>query len=156
MAGDGHRVQNGRHPLIIYGADKDVADWVSITLYGVPGHFGKDAKSIGILLDGKIICGIVYNNFITDIWGNPLCIEMSIASVDKKWANRHTLREAFAYPFIQLNLERVQATTSTLNDGANKMLERLGFQKEGTHRKAYCNRSDAFSWSLLKSECKWI
>ena len=156
MAGNGHSLRSGGRIITIYGADRDVSDWVSLSLYGVAGYFGENAKAIGILCDGKIICGIVYNNFITDIHGQPLNIEMSIASVDKRWANRHTLREAFAYPFIQLGLERVQATTSTLNEGANKMLKRLGFQKEGTHRGAYGDRSDAFSWSLLKSECRYI
>lgn len=154
MAGNGHRLQNGRRS-VIFGADEDVCQWASLVLYGIPDFF-KNAKSLGILHDDKIIAALVYNNYTEDIYGRPLNIEMSIASVDKRWASRHTLREAFAYPFIQLNLERVQATTSTRNEGANLMLSRLGFQKEGTHRKAYADGSDAFSWSMLKSDCRWI
>lgn len=156
MASNRHSIRARRGLITLYGADKAVADWASNQLYGVSRYFGDHAAAIGVILDEKMICAFVYNNYTMTPDGEPLNIEMSIASIDKRWASRHTLREAFAYPFIQLGLERVQATTSTQNEGANSMLTRLGFQKEGEHRKAYPNKDDAYSWSMLKSDCRWI
>lgn len=142
---------------LLYGADNDICEWVSWKLYGRGDAFCKNSsKSIGISIGNKLIAGVVYNNMHLNKAGDPYTIEMSIATVDKRWANRHTLRALFAYPFIQLGLERVQISTSVLNEGVNSMLSRLGCVKEGFHRKAYPDGSDAYSWGMLKDECKWV
>lgn len=135
---------------LIFGADKDVAEWVSDKLFGNPNEFGDKFTSIGIVNNGKLIAGIVYNNHRCN------SIEMSIATLDPRWATRHNLGALFRYPFTQLNLGRVEAHCSTSNKGAIVFLEKLGFVREGEHRGASYDGTNAYSYSLLKSECRWI
>jgi len=140
---------------LVYGADDEISEWVSMGILGVGGRF-KSAKTIGVVREGILIAGVVYHEMSERLDGTPYMIEMSIHSIDKRWANRHTLRAIFAYPFIQLRLERVHIFTSVLNEGVNSLVSRLGYIKEGEHRMAYPDGSDAFSYGMLKSQCRWI
>ena len=142
--------------MIVYEPNKLLCEWASNQLFGIPNIFGENAKSIGYVLDEKLICVVVYNNYLECVDGSPHQIEMSIASIDKRWANRKTLKAFFEYPFIQLGLKRVQITSKTNAEGVNSMLKRLGCIKEGTHRKGYVTGEDCYSWSMLKEECRWI
>ncbi len=114
------------------------------------------STAIGIIEGNKLICAVIYNNFIRSPFGQPISIEMSIASIDKHWCNRHNLAVFFEYPFIRLNVERVQATTAKRNKSARKFLQRLGFKYEGTGRKAWPLGGDCTVYSLLKPECRYI
>ena len=142
--------------MIVYEPAKELCEWASMQLFGVPNIFGEKAVAIGEILDGKLICVVVYNNYLSCVDGSPHQVEMSIASIDKRWATRKTLRAFFAYPFIQLGLKRVQITSKTDAEGVNSMLKRLGCTHEGTHRKGYVTGEDCYSWSMLKEECRWI
>jgi len=142
--------------IILYGADADLRRWASQQLLGCTNGFDDTCKAIGIMDNGKLLGALIYSNYRTLPDGSPHSIEMSIAAIDKRWCSRHTLRAIFAYPFIQLGLERVQVTTSIFNEGVNSLVSRLGFVKEGFHRKACPFGGDAFSWSMLRDECRWI
>ena len=142
--------------MIVYGADQAVADWVSFGLGSKQPLFTEKFTAIGVVEDSKLLAGIVYHNYIKTIDSKPLFIEMSIYSVDKRWCSRHNLRNIFLYPFIQLNLERTQAICAANDEGVIMFLERLGFKKEGLHRKAHLTGGDALSFGMLKDECKWI
>lgn len=157
LAIDGFRLSARWGSLILYGHDQKVCDWVSEKLFGVPEQFEYPyAKGIGIVRDDKLIAGVVYDGIRTYPDGRYHQCEMSIASVDKKWCTRHTLRELFAYPFIQLRLERAQTTCSASNEGVIMFNQRLGFVKEGVHRQAWPMGGDAISWSMLPQECRWL
>ncbi len=132
-----------------------LADWVSVGLLGKVGMF-KNCRCLAALRDNQIVAGVVYHNYIEDINDKPLFCEMSIYSIDRKWATRHNLKRLFAYPFIQLKLERVQAICSANDEGVIMFLKKLGFTKEGHHRKAHHDGGDAISFGMLKSECKWL
>lgn len=142
--------------MIVYGHDKELCEWASLQLFGVSDTFGENAKAIGYSIDNQLICVVVYNNYLECVDGSPHQIEMSIASTDKRWANRKTLKAFFAYPFIQLNLKRVQITSKVNAEGVNLMLQRLGCTREGLHRLGYPDGTDCYSWSMLPEECIWI
>lgn len=114
------------------------------------------AVALGVVEKGNLCAGVVYNNYQIDKDGNPLYIEMTIYSIDKIWCNRHNLNRLFYYPFSQLQLRSVRATCSAHNEGVKMFLTRLGFKQEGLHRQAYFDGGDALSFSMLRSECKWI
>lgn len=141
--------------MILYGADADVCRWASSEFFGRPDLFDGD-KAIGIVRDGKLIAAAMYSDFKARPDGTVYSVEMSAITIDKRWATRHNLRAIFAYPFIQLGLERVQMVTSVTNEGVNKVLPKLGFQKEGVIRKGYVLGGDAYVWGMLKEECEWI
>lgn len=118
--------------------------------------FGK-CETVGITKNDKLICGVVFNNFYKNpLTDEPISIESSIASVDKSWCTRHNLGTLFAYPFIQLNVKRLQTTCPAGNPDTRSFNERLGFQLEGIGREAYIHGGDAAVYSMLKHECKWI
>jgi RimJ/RimL family protein N-acetyltransferase len=137
--------------MLLYGCDIEVLEWVSLQLFEEKNGFSKEDKAIGVVLDNKLIAGVVYNRYVPNI-----TIEMSIASIDKRWCNRHNLRAFFNYPFIQLGLERVQTLCSATDEGVIMFNKKLGFTQEGLHRKAWPMGGDAISWGMLKPECKWI
>lgn len=128
-----------------------IKDWASQKLFGHPKGYDEKAVAIGAYLDNDLIAAVVYTDYHKD-----RSIEMSIVSIDSRWATRHNLKRFFAYPFIQLKLKRVQAVVSVHNEGAISMLERLGFKREGTHRCAYWDGKDAHSYGMLKHECRYI
>lgn len=141
--------------MIVYGADDAIADWVSIGLTGKIGAF-RPCRALGVLHKGKLAAGIVFSNYQETNGGEPLLVEMTIYSIDKRWCSRHNLHKIFAYPFAQLQLERVQAVCSAHNEGVIMFLKRIGFKHEGTHPKAYMDGGDALSFGMLKQDCKWV
>lgn len=130
-----------------------VSQWVGCLLKGM--EFA-GAYSIGVMDGNKIIAGVVYNNFFLDCKKKPLSIEMTIASIDRKWCSRYNLNEFFAYPFIYLDVKRVTATCSRKDTETRAFLKRLGFRLEGIGRKAWFRGGDSAAYSMLKKECKWI
>lgn len=136
---------------LIYGADADVACWVADLIFDDPFAFGDKYTAIGVTDKGRLIAGVVYNNYHPEHM-----IEMSVASIDKKWANRHNLRAFFKYPFIDLGVKRVQTLCSAAEGDVVSFNQRLGFKKEGFHREAWPMGGDAVSFGMLKNECKWI
>ena len=140
---------------LVYGNDAEIADWVSVQIFGKEGQF-KNSVAIGVVDNGRLIAGVVYNNQITDIHDTPYMIEMSVASIDKRWATRHNLKAFFSYPFIQLRLKRVQTHSPADVEGITMFNHRLGFKLEGLHREMNPCGGDFLSWGMLKSECRWI
>lgn len=141
--------------MLLYGASEEVCDWVSEQLFGVTGQFDL-AAGIGVTSGSKLIAGIVYNNMHTYPDGTPHMIEMSIASVDKRWCNRHNLKALFSYPFTELGLRRVQTHCSSKDEEVIMFNQRLGFKQEGLHREFWPLGGGAISWGMLKSDCRWL
>ena len=138
---------------LIYGQDEFIKKWVSEKI-GFP-DFGQSV-AIGIELDGALIAGVVYHNYIESPSGKPIMCEASMAAIDKRWANRYTLKQIFSYPFIDLGVERLQVSTPVESKGVRIINEKLGFTYEGTGRKAHFLGGDVDVLSMLKHECKWI
>lgn len=135
--------------MLVYGQDERVAEWVGKQLMKDAEAF-KPCKAIGIEKNGTLIAGVVYNNYVGHL------IEMTIASLDKRWATRHNLKALFSYPFTQLSLRRVQALCSEKDEGVQMFLKRLGFTHEGTHPCAYHDGDTALSFGMLKHQCRYI
>ena len=141
--------------MLLYGASEEVAAWVSFQLFGNYRSF-KGSEAIGVVKDGKLICGVIYEDFVYTPEGKCFACEMSIASIDKTWAKRHYLKAFFSYPFIQLDLERVLTQCSKNEGDIMNFNKRLGFKKEGVHRGAWPCGGDSISFGMLKGECKWL
>lgn len=131
--------------MMIYGHNREIAAWVAQKI-GID-DFG-ECVAIGLAKEGKIICGVVYNNYRD---GN---IEMSIATTDPRWATRRTLNAFYAYPFIQLGCRRV--TVIIRNQSIVTFLKRLGHVYEGTVRQCFSNGDDGHIYGMLKSECRYL
>lgn len=141
--------------MLVYGQDEEVAKWVAhqlkLPLYPIGLY-----RAIGIVVDNGIAGGVVWHNYHEDSYKKPLLIEVSLATVDRRWATRKHIAELFAYPFIHLGVKRVQATCSRKAKRVRKTLDRLGFKFEGIVREAWPQGGDAAHYSILKHECFWI
>jgi ribosomal-protein-alanine N-acetyltransferase len=76
-----------------------------------------------------------------DYWGQGLMPE--------------ALRALLRYGFEVMELNRVEATTHTENQRSMRVLEKLGFQREGVLRDYYCREgmyNDQVLFSLLRRE----
>lgn len=136
---------------VLFGADDLVAAFVKARIPEVGEiGFGAGAKALGVVRDGALLGGVVYNHFS----GHD--IQASYAFDSPKWATPGVLKVLFGYPFNQLECVRMTALVSRKNKHARDMLLRLGFKLEGVHRKAADGRVDAMSYGLLKTECRWI
>jgi RimJ/RimL family protein N-acetyltransferase len=59
------------------------------------------------------------------------------------------------YLFLSMDVSRVQASTSIRNKGSQRVLEKVGFTREGTIRKtARGARRDIYLYSILREEWK--
>lgn len=120
-----------------------------IPFIGTPDRFGFHV-SIGHYEEGKLICGVVYNNYRDDE-----DIDMNIAADSPKWATRANIRKFFEYPFYQLRLNRVSANVLEDNVKCRRLVEGVGFKYEGTKRNALMGK-DVILYGMLKSECFWL
>lgn len=109
-----------------------------------------DTHAIGVEVDGVIQAVAMYNCF-TDI----SCNIHVVSDGGKRWASRTFLREAFAYPFIQVGLKRLTALVPAKNTDALTLDLRLGFQVEGRMAEATDN-DDLVVLGMLKRNCIWI
>lgn len=141
--------------MLVYGQDALIASWVCQQLKIKPYPDGM-YRAVGITHQDMLIGGVVWHNYHEDASGRPQLIEVSLATVDKRWATRHNLRELFLYPFSQLRVKRVQATCHRKAKRVRRTLERLGFHFEGIVREAHPLGGDAAHYSMLQPECKWI
>src|SRR6185436_12594652 len=84
--------------------------------------FGK-CKAIGVLEDGKLIGGIVYNQW------NPEAgtIEITAAAISPRWLTRETIDHMYTYPFDQLGCQMVIQRTPADNERLLRQLAVGGY-----------------------------
>lgn len=128
--------------------DEFVVHWVALRTRGA-GAF-KDAQSLAILEDNKLIGGIVYTHWT----GND--IQLSIATISPRWATRRTLGAIFGYVFDRCGCKRCTVLVGHCNEKSRDLVYRLGFRLEGLLRESSEGDGDLEVWGLVKSECKWI
>lgn len=134
---------------VVYGEDRRVCDWVAPQID--EDEFGDDAVGIGLEKDGELIAGVVFNNY------NKLNIHMHVAAKKgTNWLNRQYLTCCFAYPFVQLGVNRVTGLVRVDNLPAQKFDEHLGFKREGIVRRACPDGTDMILYGMLREECRWI
>lgn len=134
----------------VYIAHDDVIDeWVYSSLSVEPPQ-ERNMPSLAVERDGSIIAGICF-------WAeeNHIAV-LSVYSTSPYWCSRRTLSDMFCLPFINYGMEVLRALSDINNNKSNDFIKRLGFQKDGRVRMSCNPEEDAFLWSMLKSECRWI
>ena len=82
---------------------------------------------------------------------------MHVAAVPgKRWMTKDFLWRVFAYPFLQLNCNRVTGLVREDNIVAQKFDEHIGFKREGLIRKGATDGADIILYGMLKEECRWL
>jgi len=127
----------------------NVVSWVGENLGEDKDWIGQNI-TLGIEKNAKLLGGVVFHNIRPkiDVW-------LTIYTTDKKWCNKRTLRAIFDIAFNFLESRRVSVRVDALNKKSRKLVEGLGFQKEGVLRFYEDNGNDSVVYSMLKNECIW-
>ena len=139
-------------PTTVSGMDRIVAPWVAARI-GLPAESFDPCTCIGVVLGGKLVAGVVFNNYHP--YPQGAVIEASIAASTPRWCTRTVLRDCFSYPFVQLGVTRMQVTCLKSNKHGRKFVEKLGFKIEGVARRMWSGAHDAAVYSMLPQECRW-
>ena len=137
--------------LQIVANDPAIVTWTAANLDAV-GFDKTNAVGIGFLDDNNPVAGIVFHN------RTARDIHVSAFALSPSWCRRGHLRFLFDYPFKQLKLPRMTATSRKGNRRARKLIEGLGFSYEGAQPKYFddSNNGALVSYGMLQSQCKWI
>lgn len=138
-----------RRGSVIYGADKQVGNWVASK---IPGYrLGDGAKALGVIVGQQLAAGVVYENF------NGIHIEAAIAAEPgTSWATRDTVRQIFDYPFTQLGCQAISVSVPSSNLASLNLATKLGFEPEAIIKFAAHDQSHLLVLKALKETCKWI
>ena len=119
MGLDGYRVSTwlGWH-LIVTGPV--VGNWVAARVNGQ--YFEAASQAIGIEKDGKIIAGVIYENW------NQVSIWCHIAIEGR--LTRKFLWTIFDYPFKQMGAAKIIVPVSSKNEKSLRLVGNMGFVEE--------------------------
>ena len=127
--------------MIVQG--QAVADWVA---EGTGAKLTADAQAIGLVTDGKLVAGVVY-----DCWTgtNIFCHQRIIGKTTKEY-----WEAIVTYPFITLECNRVTVTVNADNTKSIRIVEHMGFVEEGRMTGANSKGGDVIYYVLWKQDCK--
>lgn len=132
---------------VVQGHDESIKQWVqNETGLLIDG----DSRALGVIKDGVLIAGIVYHNY------KGFMVECTLATTDRAWCQKGTVKAFMSYPFEVLGCVRFWATCRRSNKKMRTMFNKLGFKYEGCARRAFDGEEDAMIYSILKDENKWM
>ena len=129
----------------IYGQDSKVLDFMEKHLADC--KFSSEVNTLGVESNGELIAGVVFENYT----GSSISIHVA-ALEGRHWLSREFLFRVFAYPFLQLECNRVTGLVRVDNAKAQKLDEHLGFVKEGVLRRGATDGTDYIIYGMLKDE----
>jgi hypothetical protein len=115
------------------------------------GRYTSGATGIGIVKDGVLQVGIMYDGFT----GRGGSITMSSRCDDPKATSRWFYWAIFDYPFNQLGVKRCNVMVHENNARALKLNQKLGFSGD-TVIKDYFPDGDAVLLAMYKKDCRWL
>lgn len=122
-----------------WAAERDGTVW-----YPERGH------AIGVLRNGTPIASVLYDNWT----GASICMHI-VAEPGTRWLSHQLLYLAFAYPFIQLRVNKILGLVGSGNTSAQRFDEHLGFVLEATLKNAHPD-GDLLIYSMEKEQCRWL
>ena len=123
-----------------------VTSWASPHLEGMQWP---DAFAFGYELDGDLVGAVIFTE------RSDHDIHVSVVCTNPVWWHRRYIKVLFNYAFEHCGCTRISALAKESNAKSRKLLEGLGFQKEGVLRQ-YHKPEDGIVYGILQSESKWI
>lgn len=133
--------------ILVYGHDAAIAAWVARNLPHVGDDGFGQCTAIGVMRGGELVAGATYYAYHPSYRS----IDMAIFSTTPAWASRRTIVALLAYPFLQLECNRVGAQVESRNLRAQRFLKGLGFVREGVARYGF-GYDHASIFSMLRRE----
>lgn len=138
-----------RRGNVVYGADQEIARWVAKK---IPEYVLSDsARSLGVIKGGKIVAGVVFERC------NGFNVEVAIAATPGSgWADRRTMFQLFAYPFLQLGVQTVTVLVSMANVESLNLATKLGFQSVAIVPFAAQAGAPLVILQMTLEQCRWL
>ena len=108
---------------------------------------GAGATGLGWVQDGKIVAGVMYEEF------TEASIHATIVAETPMM--KGFLHKIFDYPFNQLGVGKIIVQVNSANKESLNLAYRLGFDEEGCIKGAYLD-GDRIILTMTKDECKWL
>lgn len=108
----------------LYNHEEAVGKLVASLIDGLERGFEDNFRAIGVIdSQGRLIGGMVYHNY------NPEhgIIEMSGASLSKRWLNKRTMKAMFSYPFEGAKCQAAFMNARPDDKALHRQLLAIGF-----------------------------
>lgn len=146
---------------IVFNEKERFAAW-TLKQFGYLRQWPREYEAIGLESDGpetdgwsgrgRILAAAVYTDY------SDLAIQIHLAAAPTAlWCSPVFMSVILRYPFLTCGVERVTALTAVSNERCQRLLEHVGFTREGTLRCAYPTREDAHIYGMLRKEAeRWV
>lgn len=132
---------------ILIGADQLVSDLVASRIPHMRGRSFGPHTALGVIRNEELIGGVVYHAYM----GHDIQVSIAFDRIAFiPW------RALFSYPFNELGCARITAVVGRKNKRSRGLVRKLGFIEEGLHRKGLDGFEDAFSYGMVRENCRWI
>lgn len=131
---------------LLFGADEDVAGWVSRMCGG--GKVFAPYTAIGVVDAQGITAGAVFHSYS----GHDVTVTASSARPSLRL--RSAIKAGLSYAFDQLKVSRVSAEIEMSNARMIRLAEGLGFVREGVKRRAASDGKHVGVFGLLRKDFK--
>lgn len=113
-----------------------------------PGGFGA-CKAIGVVAqDGAALGAAVFHDYQPHF----KTMGVSCAAVSPRWLTRNIIAEILGYAFDEIGIFKVWSAVSIHNHRSLKLIQGLGFTKEGTLRHQFGHKNHAVIFGMIAPE----
>ena len=125
--------------------DHEIGYWVAKRVNG--GYFKERSQSIGLKKDGKIVAGVIYQDY------NNRSIVCHIA-IDGRMT-KDFLWVIFDYPFKVCEVEKIIVPVASENKKSNKIVTNMGFTEEARIKDCHPD-GDIILYTLKREDCRFL
>jgi RimJ/RimL family protein N-acetyltransferase len=143
MGIDGHCLPTRLGWHIVQG--EEIGNWVAQKIDG--GYFAEQSSAIGLIKDGKILAGVIYENW------NKRTVFCHIAVEGR--LTKSYLKAIFDYPFNVLNVQKIIVPVVTDNQKSIKLVINMGFVEEARIKDGSPD-GDIIFMTLAKKNCRFL
>jgi RimJ/RimL family protein N-acetyltransferase len=111
------------------------------------GYFAERSQAIGLVRDGEIVAGVIYENWNQRSIMCHIAIEGRLTPV--------YLAAIFDYPFKVCEAEKIITPIASENLTSIKLVENMGFSEEARIKDAHPD-GDIILFTLSRSACRFL
>jgi RimJ/RimL family protein N-acetyltransferase len=124
---------------------EEIGHWVAKKIDG--GYFAEQSSAIGLMKNGKILAGVIYENW------NKRTVFCHIAVEGR--LTKSYLKAIFDYPFNVLNVQKIIVPVVTDNQKSIKLVTNMGFAEEARIKEGSPS-GDIIFMTLAKKDCRFL
>ena len=142
--------QHHQDPTTMGPVDVTIANWIADKI----PYTDRIDQARCIAFRHKQTKKIVYGGAFNEHRGRD--IQYHAACTDPKVLTKGRIELLFWYGFMVFNTARISCVVAKSNKRSQKVVEGLGWKREGLIREFYAADDDAILYGMLRNECKWI